>query len=98
MARENSFSYTESGITFDSVKNTGMAAGGAPFTGVSNYSSAQEKQNTGMSFNAVDIDWNGAHLGSSTIINTTGELLSYISRKFGSGSSSNPESIHITFT
>ena len=48
--------------------------------------------------NAVDIDWNGAKLGSSTI-NTTGELLSYISNKVGSESSSNPpDSIHITFS
>lgn len=28
--------------------------------------------------NAVEIDWNGAQLGTTTI-NTTGELLSYIS-------------------
>ena len=47
--------------------------------------------------NAVNIDWNGATLGSETI-NTTGDLLSYISRKVGSGSSSNPDSIHITFS
>ena len=28
------------------------------------------------SFNAIDIDWNGAQLGTTTI-NTTGKLLSY---------------------
>ena len=44
--------------------------------------------------NAVDIDWNKAKLGPKTI-NTTGELLSYISYI-----SSKPcvESIHITFS
>ena len=35
-----------------------------------------DPENIEKSFNAVEIDWNGAQLGT-TIINTTGELLSH---------------------
>lgn len=48
--------------------------------------------------NAVNIDWNGAVLGGTTI-NTTGDLLSYISSKVGSGSGSGSlASINVSFS
>jgi hypothetical protein len=38
---------------------------------------AENPNDLAKSFNAIEIDWNGAQLGSTTI-NTTGQLLSYI--------------------
>ena len=87
------------GVEFDNIPNSKQVAPNTQTQGISdNPWNINGEGSWKGAVNAVDIDWNGAKLGSSTI-NTTGELLSYISNKVGSGSSSNPpDSIHITFS
>ena len=75
--------YTNNGITFGDVKipvhyTQGIAAG-APYTvdGKTAGSRVTGEIDTAIqSFNAIDIDWNGAQLGDKEI-NTAGELLSH---------------------
>ena len=71
-------SYTQNGITFDNITN---GEGKLP----SKYGNANNDDFSLVQYsgiypfvNAVEIDWNGANLGSY-IINTTGQLLSYMS-------------------
>ena len=77
--------YTDNGIIFGDIKTIGHKTGG--FAGKANYTvdgsnanslKGGELDNAIPSFNCVDIDWNGAQLGE-LIINTTGQLLSYMS-------------------
>lgn len=60
-------------ITFNNVKTAGVGMGQWPI-----YLLGQQGPDSdGGVINAVDIDWNGAEVGSSTI-NTTGQLLKKI--------------------
>ena len=56
------------------------AIGGAPMPKINNQSNDYTDLEAGVAYivNAIEIDWNGANLGSY-IINTTGQLLSYMS-------------------
>lgn len=76
-------SYTNNGITFTDIKKVLHEAGGV--AGKENYTVSGSNANSLkggeidtaiQSFNAIDIDWNGAQLGDKEI-NTTGELLSH---------------------
>ena len=53
---------------------------GAPMPKITNQSNDYNDLDAGVAYtvNAIEIDWNGANLGSY-IINTTGQLLSYMS-------------------
>lgn len=75
--------YTDNGIKFGDIKTIGHASGS--FAGKANYTVNGSNANSLkggeidtaiQSFNAIDIDWNGAQLGDKEI-NTTGELLSH---------------------
>lgn len=75
--------YTDNGIIFGDIKTIGHKTGG--FAGKANYTVDGSNANSLkggeidtaiQSFNAIDIDWNGAQLGDKEI-NTTGELLSH---------------------
>lgn len=86
------YTYTQNGITFNDIKAPGISTGGITvgseydynmFTGVLNSISTDAT-------NAVSIDWNNAQLGNKVdsatltpgeeiIIQTTGQLLSYMS-------------------
>lgn len=44
-----------------------------------------DPQNIEKSINAVEIDWNGAQIEDNVIINSTGDLLSWIKTKGGNG-------------
>ena len=90
---------TQSGIQFTNIyKDGGIKHGDTLIQNTWKASSAYPSDDNFPLVNAVDIDWNGAKLGSTTI-NTTGDLLSYISSKVGSGSGSgNLASISVTFS
>lgn len=75
--------YTDNGIIFGDIKTIGHKTGG--FAGKANYTVDGSNANSLkggeidtaiQSFNAIDIDWNGAQLGDKEI-DTTGELLSH---------------------
>ena len=73
-----SISYTSNNITFNDVKQTSMGWGALMGRTANGDFSDAEDDGVEPFVNAVEIDWNGAKLGTTTI-NTTGQLLSYIS-------------------
>ena len=68
------YSYTSNGIVFDIQGNDVLQ-----FQKLANQNSSFKRGDIVHLINAVEIDWNGADLGNSYQINTTGELLSYLS-------------------
>ena len=73
----------QNGITFNSYKNVGLQVGSGPLI-IKNVEGPDEY---GGIINAYDIDWNEAEIpygnletGETVTINTTGELLSLISK------------------
>jgi len=76
--------YTDSNITFSSVKPLSTVVSYPPIGYCENY---KTDPNTGAIIvrpiiNAIDIDWNNADMGDA-YINTTGQLLYYIKNRFG---------------
>ena len=69
-------SYASNNITFNDVKQVPYQWNG--MNGRKENGDFEYAQEDGVKYfvNAVDIDWNGAQLGTTTI-NTTGELLSH---------------------
>ena len=80
------FSYTQNGILFNNLDNAPepiKPVGGKLFNTNNDYEHATE-DGIKMTIDAVTIDWNSAQMGNLTtgekiIIDTTGQLLSYIS-------------------
>ena len=72
-----SFIDKETTILFSDV-TVGSASGGKYYNGNNGNFSDAAVDGVEPFVNAVEIDWNGAHLGTY-IIKTTGELLSYMS-------------------
>ena len=75
--------YTDNGIKFGDIKTIGHASGS--FAGKANYTVNGSNANSLkggeidtaiQSFNAIEIDWNGAVVGENKTLNTTGEVLS----------------------
>jgi len=69
---------TQNGISFYNVKTAGVRTDTWPIYLGGNQQGPDED---GGVINAVDIDWNGAVVGDGQTINSTGELLSWISSK-----------------
>ena len=67
--------YTDNNIIFNNVKDISVPISGA--IGVRGAQGVDPE--FGGIINAIDIDWNGMQLGEEHVINTTGELASYIS-------------------
>ena len=67
--------YTDNNIIFNNVKDISVPISGA--IGVRGAQGVDPE--FGGIINAIDIDWNGMQLGKEHVINTTGELASYIS-------------------
>ena len=65
------------GITFNQVKTAGLKLGSWPII----LNSQTGPDEDGGIVNAIDIDWNGAEVEENVVINTTGELLSWIQGK-----------------
>ena len=80
--------FTQDGITFDIEDNflpgeNRHIVKGKITSGFNDYSQ-YERDDASKLINAVDIDWNNAYLGHNNVINSTGDLLSYIKTKFDS--------------
>ena len=65
------------GITFNQVKQYGVTLGQWPVL----LAGQMGPDEDGGIVNAIDIDWNGAEVEENVVINTTGELLSWIQGK-----------------
>ena len=72
-----SFNDKDTNVLFSNV-SVGTALGGKYYNGNNGDFSDAATDGVEPFVNAVEIDWNGANLGSY-IINTTGQLLSYMS-------------------
>ena len=75
--------YVSNGIEFTINADAVAIPGGGKFTNSANMGSDGNinvnkisKRGPEVTMNCIDIDWNGAQLGTTTI-NTTGELLSH---------------------
>lgn len=77
--------FIDNNIEFTNVQEPGIEVESAPIGMLNNYSYSNNNQNItkGNKYivNAIDIDWNGAKIDENTTINTTGELISWISSK-----------------
>ena len=72
--------YINSNITFNNVKEYGVKLTSGPL--LINGLAGVDPEDGGI-INAVNIDWNGAEVDENTVINTTGELLSWIKNNIG---------------
>lgn len=85
------YSYTSSNIQFIINDDAGLAKLPSKYGNSNAWDRIDSGKATSIKpfVNAVEIDWNGAQLGADTTINTTGELLSYISTIANNGGGSN---------
>ena len=76
----------QSGINFNNINKDAVYSATGKYSHYANTDNgnfdvdylSENPDDIAKSFNAIEIDWNGAKLGTTTI-NTTGQLLSYIS-------------------
>lgn len=100
ITNDNPFGPTgrEISVNQDGIEFSGISCGGANQVGKAVHDNSYTAGGTSQIniINAVDIDWNNAKLGEDNIIQTTGQLLSYIS--YIANRTANPTAIEITFS